>query len=154
MFDRQFDNARRIGKNFGEAGAWALSHTARCSTAAVNIALMTYALAEWLGAGLCVTTATTRHHSALILKRLGGKAFANFEPYYEPMFECFIELLQFETACLHHRYLAKLEELRAELRHTPIICPLETEDLIQMSAAVSGSSYLPMSSPQYAASLQ
>ena len=154
MFDKQVADARRLGMHYGEASAWALSETARCSTAAINIALMGFALAEWLGAGICITTASTRHHASLILRRLGGTPFAGFEPYYEPMFDCLIELLQFETASLQPRYLVKLEEMRAELRRTPILCPLEQEESMAIPGAIAGQNFLPAATPQYSASLQ
>ena len=133
-------DARRRGLHYGEASAWALSERARCSTAAVNIALMSFALAEWLGGGVGLTTASTRHHASLILRRLGGKPLAGFAPYYEPMFDCSIELLHFDISQMEPRYHTKLEEMRAELRHTPVLCPAELPDQVNypMSAGVPG----------------
>ncbi len=153
-FEKQVTGARRLGMHYGEASAWALSEKARCSTAAVNIALMGFALAEWLGAGICITTASTRHHASLILRRLGGKPFAGFEPYYEPMFDCFIELLQFDTASLQPRYQVKLEEMKAELRRTQILCPIESGESIKMPAGISAPTYFPAATQRYSASLQ
>lgn len=124
-FTQQVADIRKRGLHYGEASAWALSERARCSTAAVNIALMSFALGEWLGSGMAITTASTRHHASSILTRIGGKRFADFEPYYEPMFDCHIELLQFDVTKLEGRYAAKLDALRAELRRTSILCPLE-----------------------------
>ena len=122
-FEQSFAEARERGIHFGEASAWALSPDARCSTAAVNIALMSFALAEWLGGGLGLTTASTRHHASLILRRLGGEPLAGLVPYYEPGFDCTIEMLRFDIRNMHSRYAGKLNELRAELRSTPILCP-------------------------------
>jgi hypothetical protein len=124
-FTQHVAEARRRGLHYGEASAWALSEKARCSTAAVNIALMSFALAEWLGAAGGITTASTRHHASSILKRIGGKRFANFEPYYEPMFDCNIELLDLNLTNMESRYSVKLDEMRAQLRGTSILCPLE-----------------------------
>jgi hypothetical protein len=126
VFAQEVADARKRGVHYGEASAWALSERARCSTAAVNIALMSFALAEWLGGGMGLTTASTRHHASSILRRIGGSPFAGFEPYYEPMFDCFIELLQFDIRNLEPRCSVKLDELRAELRRALILCPVET----------------------------
>ena len=142
-FAQQVADARRRGLHYGEASAWALSEKARCSTAAVNIALMSFALAEWLGGGVGLTTASTRHHASLILRRLGGCPLAGFAPYYEPMFECSIELLHFDMATLEPRYLVKLEEMKAELRRTPILCPLVESNTNEQSAAISLPAYVP-----------
>ena len=141
-FAQQVNDARRRGLHYGEASAWALSEKARCSTAAVNIALMSFALAEWLGGGVGLTTASTRHHASLILRRLGGNPLANFEPYYEPMFDCKIELLYFDINNLEPRYAVKVDEMRAELRRTPIFCPVEASEPV-ISSALPVSTYLP-----------
>ncbi len=131
-FAQQVADARRRGLHYGEASAWALSEGARCSTAAINIALMSFALAEWLGGGVGLTTASTRHHASSILRRLGGRPLAGFAPYYEPMFECSIELLHFDINHLEPRYAVKLEEMRAELRRTPILCPVQTPQRVEV----------------------
>ena len=124
-FAQQVSDARRRGLHYGEASAWALSEKARCSTAAVNIALMSFALAEALGGGVGLTTASTRHHASLILRRLGGSSLAGFAPYYEPMFDCSIELLHFDISQLEPRYESKLAEMREEVQNAPLLCPIE-----------------------------
>ncbi len=143
-FEQQVANARKRGLHYGEAGGWAVSKEARCSTAAINIALMSFALAEWLGGGLGLTTATTRHHSSSILRRIGGTPLAGFKPYFEPMFGDEIELLQFDIAKLEPRYLVKLEDMRARLLSTPIFCPLESAQNEPLSQPVP--TFLPGSS--------
>ena len=148
-FEQQMALAHRRGIQFGEAGAWAIAEDARCSTAAVSIALMSFALAERLGGGLGITTATTRHRSSSILRRLGGAPLGGFPPYYEPMFGCTIEVLQFDINRLEQRFAAKLEELRHELRRTPIICPAEVPHAVEQSPARGFSipAYLPSPMP-------
>ncbi len=124
-FNRHFATARRKGIGYGEVGAWAIDAEARCSTAAVSIALMSFALADALGGGMAVTTATTRHHSSAILRRLGASPLGDIAPYFEPMFGCTIEVLQFEIEKLGARFAAKLNDLKAELRQCCISCPIE-----------------------------
>ncbi len=142
-FAQQVADAKRRGLHYGEASAWALSEKARCSTAAVNIALMSFALAEALGGGVGLTTASTRHHASLILRRLGGSPLAGFAPYYEPMFDCSIELLHFDINQLEPRYESKLAEMREEVRKTPLLCPIEAVQESEYPLSIDLPAYLP-----------
>jgi hypothetical protein len=109
-------------KRFGEAGGWALRPELRGSTAAVNVALMTFALAEHLGSGLAITTATTMHHSSSILCRIGAHRLAELPAYYEPRYGSVIEVLHFDLPNSNPRYASKLNKLRAQILKTPVIC--------------------------------
>ena len=142
-FSKELAKAKSQGLHYGEASAWAMSPESRCSTAAINIALMSFALAELLGGGIGLTTASTRHHASSILRRLGGSAFAGFEPYYEPMFDCSIELLQFDVTSLNGRYSARLNEMKMELSRIPVVCPIETADDLRMLAGQLTPNYFP-----------
>lgn len=115
------NSARAANVGYGEAGGWVLSPSLRCSTAAVNIALMTFALAERLGGGMGITTATVRHHSASILQRLGGQTLAGLPPYYEPKFGCVIQILGFDMKSLARQFARKLSEARAHLDSTEVL---------------------------------
>ena len=64
VLDQLLTDARKLKKQCGEAGGWVLRSEIRGSTAALNIALMTFALAENLNCGLGIATATRMHHSA------------------------------------------------------------------------------------------
>ena len=142
-FEQEQAKARARGLHYGEASAWAMSADSRCSTAAVSIALMSFALAELLGGGLGLTTASMRHQASSILRRLGGTPFADFEPYYEPMFDCSIELLQFDIALFKDRYKARLEQMKAELRRTPVVCPVTETETLGYLTPLPIPSYLP-----------
>jgi hypothetical protein len=126
--ENQISSARRRNVQYGEAGAWALRPEIRCSTAAINSVLMTFALAEQLGGGLGVTTATTRHHSAAILKRLGGRRLDGLPAYYDPAYGCHIEIIQFDSATLGPQYAARVERMRAELLDVEVVCPNSRSD--------------------------
>ena len=106
---------------YGEVGGWALSPGQRCSTAAINIALMTYVLADRLGGGMGITTATTRYQSASILRRLGGERLAGLPAYYEPKYGCIIEILGFDIRSLGDQFARKLEQLRDCLESTQVV---------------------------------
>ena len=123
--ERLIASVRNRGKRYGEAGGWALRREIRGSTAAVNIALMTFALAEHLGSGLAITTATQMHHSSSILCRIGAHRLAELPAYYEPKFGSIIEILHFDLPNQNPRYAAKLNKIRAEILRTPVICARE-----------------------------
>ncbi len=118
-------NARNHNIQYGEAGAWALRREIRGSTAGVNIALMTWALAAYLGGGMGITTATRTNHSASILRRLGGRRLPNLPAYYEPKYGAVIEILVFSLAQLDQRYACRLEKVKEEIDRTPVICAAE-----------------------------
>ncbi len=120
--ERLVTNVRMRNKQYGEAGGWVLRREIRGSTAAINIALMTFALAEHLGSGGGITTATRMHHSAAMLCRIGARRVPELPAYYEPRYGSVIELLHFDLPYINPRYRAKLEKIRAEILLTPVIC--------------------------------
>jgi hypothetical protein len=120
--EHQIGHARRNRIQFGEVGAWALRPEVRCSSAAVNIALMTFVLAESLGGGVGITTATTRHHSASILRRLGGRRMPELPAYYDPKYGCVIEILHFSSANLDAQFTDRVKKLRSEIESIPVLC--------------------------------
>jgi hypothetical protein len=99
----------------------------RGTTAAVNIALMTFVLAEHLGGGVGITTATRLYHSASILRRLGGRTLADIPAYYEPKYGSVIEILHFSSDHVDSRYTARLDRLRSQFLQTPVICAAEDQ---------------------------
>ncbi len=122
VMDRLFANARKRNKQCGEAGGWVVRREIRGSMAALNIALMTFALAEHLNCGLGITTATRMHHSASMLCRLGARRVAELPPYYEPKYGSIMELLQFDLSQASQRWVAKLDEFRTKILSIPVIC--------------------------------
>jgi hypothetical protein len=121
--ENEISFARRRNMQYGEAGGWALRPEIRCSTAAINSVLMTFALAQQLGGGLGITTATTRHHSSTILKRLGGRPLDGIPAYYDPAYECVMEIIHFDSATLGSQYAARMERFRAQVLQAEVICP-------------------------------
>jgi hypothetical protein len=106
---------------YGEVGGWALRPEIRGTTAAVTIALLTQALAEQLGSGLVIATATRTNHSAMILKRIGGKGVPGLPAYYEPKYGSIIEIVHSELPHVEPRYASRLERVRAMLAEAPVI---------------------------------
>ena len=111
--------------HYAEAGGWAVSEAGRLTCEGVLHPLGAYALSRIFGGGLGLSTATVRHSSASILQRLGLKRMQveglEVAPYYDPHYECEMELLQFDTRRPSPRYLGAIEMLQQKLMETPVI---------------------------------
>jgi hypothetical protein len=118
--------AKGLGMSFVEAGGWALSEAARGSTAALRIALATYSLAEVLGGCIGMTTATVRHCSASILRRIGGHSLKlggqTFPTYFDPQYECEMEILRFDSRSPNPQFRHWVRGLGSALTQVPIVC--------------------------------
>jgi hypothetical protein len=119
------NQARKRGIGYVECGGWALAEEIRCSTEAVRMALSMYALARKFGGVLGVTTATTRHHSSAILRRLGGHSLKvgnlDMPPYFDPQYDCEMEILRFDSSAPEPRFEPRIQAYEQELSVTPIV---------------------------------
>ena len=122
----ELGRARTEGLRFGEVGGWAVDEKLRNTTESVQIILAMYGLLELLGGCLGVATATWRHHSAGILRRIGLRALeaegVELPPYFEPMYDCQMELLRFDSRRPNLRYRETVHDFAADLRCAPVIC--------------------------------
>ena len=111
--------ARRAQLRFAELGGWAVCPENRCSTKGLTLALAAYSLGRLFGGALGLTTATVRHSSAGILRRLGGTGLqsdgAVVGPYYDPRYNCNMELLRFDSRRPSPRYEGLIDILRDRL---------------------------------------
>lgn len=128
--DAEVAEARRRGLAYVEVGGWALDSSMRRTAEAVRIALATYSLARLLGGCIGLTTATRRHCSAAILRKIGGRPprIGNDEmpSYYDPRYECEMELLRFDSAEPNPRYEPWIEDLRRHLAAALVLQPPAT----------------------------
>jgi len=122
--------ARMNDLAYVEAGGWVLSQELRGSTEALRMALGTFALARILGGCLGASTATMRHCSASILKRIGGRPLAydgvDLPPYYDPQYKCEMAMLRFDSRYPNPKYERCVEEIRNHLRTIPVFCSRRT----------------------------
>jgi hypothetical protein len=129
--------AERENLSFVEAGGWALTPELRCTTEALNIALGSYAIGQLLGGCLGLSTATVRHHSSSILRRLGGCSFLwenqPLPPYYDPAYRCEMEIVKFDSRQPNPKYRSLVEKLQAELPLTPVTCRSAAVNVSQVS---------------------
>jgi len=117
--------ARRLWVDYVEVGGWALAPELRCTIEALRIALGSFSLARLLGGCIGVTTATERHCSASILRRIGGQRLMTqgieIPRYYDPRFKCDMEILRFDSSRPNPRFERWIEELKCYLSGVPVI---------------------------------
>lgn len=124
--ESEMELARRRAVGYVEVGGWAIAGDRRCTMEAVRIALATFSLAQALGGCLGITTATVRHCSSSILRRLGGAPLTHdgigLPPYYDPQFKCDMEMLRFDSARPNPRYQSWVERMRSSLLNVSVVC--------------------------------
>jgi hypothetical protein len=133
--------ARCLGKGFAEVGGWALSEELRYSKAALEIFANVCALARSLGGAIAITTATNRHHSASILRRLGGWRLVTNDgvplpTYYDPQYDCEMEILCFDSDSPSPRFVERVEECQHSLASIPAVFAKSVRQEFAMSASV------------------
>lgn len=118
--------ARSLDFSLAEVGGWAISEEFRFSWAALQVALSAYSLARMLGGCIGITTATARHSSASILRRIGGSGLrargVELPPYYDPSYKCEMVILRFDSSAPDPRYSAHVDELDSDLPFIPVVC--------------------------------
>jgi len=122
--------ARRDGLQFVELGGWAVSEQSRGTVDPLALALAVYAFSRRCGGALGMTTATFRHCSGTILKRLGGSRFevdgVALPPYYDPKYECIMELLRFDSRRPNPKYIRLIDQIRSKLANILVIARPDT----------------------------
>ena len=117
--------AKREQVHYSEVGGWAVAKSSRCTSEGLILILATFGLSRILGGALGVATATARHSSAAILQRLGLSRFEvrghAVRPYYDPNYECEMEVLRFDTRRASSRYHELIERMKPGLRNVSVI---------------------------------
>lgn len=108
-----------------EWGGWAIDEEVRGTAEALRMTLAAYALTGELGGGVALSSVTRRHGSASILRRMGGRSLEcrgiELPAYYDPNYECEMEILSFRSWAPNPRYSVWVDEIRTTLCHTPVI---------------------------------
>jgi hypothetical protein len=124
--EREMALARQMRMGFGEVGGWAVAEGRRLTLEAIGILLATYGLLELLGGCMGVATATFRHSSATILRKIGLSSLdaggVELQPYFDPSYGCEMEVLHFDSRFPSSKYVSWVKELAVILRDAPIVC--------------------------------
>jgi hypothetical protein len=122
--------ARRLSCRVVELGGLALDQVVRGTTEAVRLALAMYALCQQLGGAVGLSTVTQRHCSASILRRIGGRPLesdgAQLPPYYDPLYDCQMEVMRFYSWDPNPRYRVWVDDIKAELGEVPVLAGSRT----------------------------
>jgi hypothetical protein len=138
--------ARREDLRYAEVGGWAVSKESRCTSEGLVLALAGYSLGRICGECLGITTATVRHCSSSILRRLGGAPLAAdgapVPSYFDPRYGCEMEILRFDSRRPNPKFNDLIERLRERMASVSILAPLAADSHIQSPfyepAAIAG----------------
>ena len=122
----ELQRARESRISYVEVGGWAISEARRWTCDALRLALSTFSLARCLGGCLGITTATAKHSSSSILRRIGGRPLAfdgeELPPYYDPRYRCDMEMLRFDSRYPDLKYRKWIEDICARMAEVPMFC--------------------------------
>jgi hypothetical protein len=139
--ENELARARRQHLRYAEVGGWAVAEECRCKSEGLLLALAAYSLGRVTGGALGMTTATVRHSSSTILRRLGGTHLeadgVRVPPYYDPRYKCEMELLRFDSRRPNAKYSGLIELLRHKLAGV-LVVGADTTALVEHSFAFQG----------------
>ena len=142
--ESEMTRARSEQLRFAEVGGWAVSKRSRCTSEGLVLALAAYSLGKTLGGALGITTATVRHSSSTILRRIGGSLLdcngTTIPPYYDPKYDCQMELLRFDSRRPNAKYAGLVDLLGRKLASIPII----------LAASLKAEPYAPLTHESFA----
>ena len=123
--ESELARARHHKLRYAEIGGWAVAEHSRCSCEGVLLALAAFSLGRIGNGTLGMTTATVRHASATILRRLGGAPLeadgAAIPLYFDPRYQCQMELLRFDSRMPSRKYERLIERLKDRLSHVTVL---------------------------------
>jgi hypothetical protein len=116
--------SRRLERSYAEVGGWALLENMRGTIEALRLVLAAFALGEALGGFVVISTATRRHGSASMLKRIGGRPLeyqsSEVPSYLDPNYKCEMEVLRFYSWAPHPRFRGWMNEIKMQLQTAPV----------------------------------
>lgn len=122
---QELDRARLEGLGYAEIGGWAVAKDSRCTAEGLVLALGAYSLGQTVGPALGLTTATERHSSSTILRRLGGSSLhvggEAVPTYYDPHYQCNMEVLRFDSRRPSAKYVGLVNRLQERLQTVKVI---------------------------------
>ena len=111
--------------SFVEVGGWAVAEHVRGTAEPLRLGLVAYSLGQLMGGAVGLCTATRRHCSSSILRRIGGRFLEHdgtaIPTYYDPRYACEMDILRFHSWNPNPRYERWIEEIRNSLQRLTII---------------------------------
>jgi hypothetical protein len=139
--ESELARARRDRMRYAELGGWAVAKESRCTSEGLLLALAAYSLGRVLGGAIGITTATVRHSSSSILRRLGGSHLTadglTIPPYYDPSYKCEMELLRFDSRRPSPKYAGLIDLLSQKLAEVHVFGTRMTWADRESKAAIS-----------------
>lgn len=103
----------------GEVGGWAVDEELRNHRVSTLLPFAAWSLYQLIGDSIVFASATTRHHSSAILKRVGGFELTHggeqLPPFMDHFHGCEMELLTFDSRRPHPKYEKIVAELKSLL---------------------------------------
>jgi hypothetical protein len=117
--------AREHKINVVEPGGWVLEEKLRGTSEAISIALSAFAWARLIGSCLAYVTATVRHRSSSMLRRLGADSLyfggEEIPRYYDSRYACEMELLRLRNPNPHPKFERRLTFMQDLLSGAPVL---------------------------------
>jgi hypothetical protein len=111
-----FELSKRDNVRIGEVGGWAVDAEFRNQRVSTLLPIAGWSLYQLIGDALVVASATTRHHSSAILKRIGGFALMledeQLPSFMDDFHGCEMELLGFDSRRPDPKYKKLVAELK------------------------------------------
>lgn len=103
-----------------EPGGWVVEEDCRGGKDAATIALSAIACSQFQGNCVAYLTATVKHGSSAILRRLGAKPLMcgkeELPRYYDPTYGCDMELLRLDACTLNRRFEVPIRQIQEILK--------------------------------------
>ncbi|HEX3683174.1 MAG TPA: hypothetical protein VHU83_11615 [Bryobacteraceae bacterium] len=114
------------GSFYAELGGWAIAKEYRGTKLALETVLASFAWGALVRGGcICSCTATVRHGSASILRRIGGRPIGTEEStlpsYWDPRYACEMEALRFDSREVEPRYRQLVLEMQSRLQGRAVL---------------------------------
>jgi hypothetical protein len=121
----EMERAARKQMSFGEVGGWAVAESRRGTVDALKMVLSACALFRILGGCVGLATATVRHGSSAILRRIGLTPLSieglELPAYYDPHYRCSMEALRFDSDFPNPKYADLIEDLMYRMERMPVL---------------------------------
>jgi hypothetical protein len=131
--ESEIERARKEHLHFGDVGGWAIAAERRRSVDSLRTILAGYSLMELLGGVVGIATATVKHGSAQILRKLGLRplqANGNTIPaYYDPHYNSEMEVLRFDSRHPNPKYREWIRDLALHLAHARVVCTSQAQNI-------------------------